>query len=60
MHEIDILANAGLSRTTAELVVACYTMAAALASINAQQQQAPPPEAVSGEVLDPEGDDHAD
>ncbi len=52
--DIDILVNAGLSRTTAEMVVACHTMAAALADIvTAQQQQAP--ESVSGEVLDPEG-----
>ena len=54
MNETDILTNAGLSRTNAEMVVALYTMAAALTSIGAQQQA--PPEAVSGEVLDPEGE----
>ncbi len=57
MNETDILVEAGLSRTTAELVVACHTMASALADIAMQQQQqAPkaPPEDVM-EVM-PDGD----
>ena len=41
MNEIDILTNAGLSRTTAELVVACHTLAATIGQIAAQQAVAP-------------------
>jgi hypothetical protein len=63
VNEIDILTNAGLSRTHAEFVVALNAMATALGEVYAAQQQQqqgqPAPqqettaaEAVSGEVLD--------
>ena len=55
MNEIDVLVNAGLSRTTAELVVACHTMASALADIRSSMQQQAPP-APPEEVM-PDGDE---
>lgn len=39
MNEIDVLVNAGLSRTNAEMTVALYTMATTLTDMAAQQQQ---------------------
>ncbi|HVQ45168.1 MAG TPA: hypothetical protein VMT30_09540 [Candidatus Saccharimonadia bacterium] len=64
MNEIDILTNAGLSRTNAEMVVALSTMASTLGHqiATANQQPSPEPPAVSGDVIPPEGadtDEHA-
>jgi hypothetical protein len=42
VNEIDILTNAGLSRTTAEMVVALHTLATTIGLIAAQQQAGPP------------------
>lgn len=58
MNEIDILVNAGLSRVTAELVVACHTMATTLGALAAQQQAGPPtPASVEPEGGDADGHD---
>lgn len=51
MNEIDILVNAGLSRTNAEMVVALSTMAATIGAIAGQppaQEPAPEPAAPEG------------